>query len=407
MDDVKKESQNSYGAGGQPDNQKIDFDGERTLLHYLNILWKWKRLIILGSVLPALVVGLILLLLPSNYTVTFVYEESPTEKDYNVLLGRFHNAENLDKITNKLRESGLDEYAKKMIKARRKRSLEKMVKFKVLPFYPKRLKTTDPTTSERIGSLKAQLLHIVIVARPEKDIRAIAAIITNNFESIIPLYSMKSELDGAIREHRTKMGTIEENRFGLQLSLDREKATLAKLKNVKTNDFAKTESNIILQFNNVGDSSEYLPLTYQIQAVESRIINLEETIRENQSKYDYYRNVLSLNEMLFDEIEDKMSSYYTIGQFHSFLTNLLEGYKGQEVADYLKSYIKKVENTMSSITLITENPEVYQVPKVMLRTSAIVFVIPLMISIFAAVLLEGIQRIQAQTSEKRRSLIDK
>jgi len=218
---------------------------------------------------------------------------------------------------------------------------------------------------------------------------------------------MKSELDDAIREHRTKMGTIEENRFGLQLSLNREKATLVKLKNVKTNDFAKAESNIILQFNNVGDSSEYLPLTYQIQAVESRIINLEETIRENQSKYDYYRNVLSLNEMLFDEIEDKMSSYYTIGQFHSFLTNLLEGYKGQEVADYLKSYIKKIENTMLSITLITENPEVYQVPKFMLRTSAIVFVIPLMISIFASVLLDNLQRIRAQASEKRRSLTDK
>lgn len=391
MDDVKKESQNSYGAGGQPDSQKIDFDGERTLLHYLNILWKWKRLIILGSVLPALVAGLILFLLPSNYTVTFVYEQSPTEKDYNVLLGRFHNAENSDKITNKLRESGLDEYAKKIIKARRKRSLEKMVKFKVLPFYPKRLKTTDPTTSERIGSLKAQLLHIVIVARPEKDIAAIAAVITNNFESIIPLYSMKSELDGAIREHRTKMGTIEENRFGLQLSLDREKATLAKLKNVKTDDSATGQSNVILQFNNVADSNEYLPLPYQIQAVESRIINIEETIRENQSKYDYYRNVLSLNEMLFDEIEDKMSSYYTIGQFHSFLTNLLEGYKGQDVADYLKSYIKEIENTMSSITLITENPEAYQVRKGIVTKTVFIFLVLLMIIIFVSFLLEYLE----------------
>jgi hypothetical protein len=391
MDDAKKESQNSYGAGGQPDNQKIDFDDERTLLHYLNILWRWKRLIILGSVLPALVVGLILLLLPSNYTVTFVYEQSPTEKDYNVLLGRFHSAENLDKITNKLRESGLDEYAKKTIKARRNQSLEKMVKFKVLPFYPKRLKTTDPTTSEKIGGLKAQLLHIVIVARPEKDIRAIAAIITNNFKSIIPLYSMKSELDDAIREHRTKMGTIEENRFGLQLSLDREKATLAKLKNVKTDDSATGQSNVILQFNNVADSNEYLPLPYQIQAVESRIINIEETIRENQSKYDYYRNVLSLNEMLFDEIEDKMSSYYTIGQFHSFLTNLLEGYKDQDVADYLKSYIKKVENTMLSITLITENPEVYQVRKGIVTKTAFTFLVLLMIIIFVSFLLECLE----------------
>jgi len=391
MDDVKKESQNSYGAGGQPDSQKMDYDGERTLLHYLNILWKWKRLIILGSVLPALVVGLILFLLPSNYTVTFVYEQSPTEKDYNMLLGRFRSAENLDKITNKLRESGLDKYAKKMTKTRRKRLLEKMVKFEALPFYPKRLKTTDPTTSEKIGSLKAQLLHIVIVARPEKDIATIAAVITNNFESIIPLYSMKSELDDAIREHRTKMGTIEENRFGLQLSLDREKATLAKLKNVKTDDSATGQSNVILQFNNVADSNEYLPLPYQIQAVESRIINIEETIRENQGKYDYYRNVLSLNEMLSDEIEDKMSSYYTIGQFHSFLTNLLEGYKGQDVADYLKSYIKKVENTMSSITLITENPEVYQVRKGIVTKTAFTFLVLLMIIIFVSFLLEYLE----------------
>jgi len=69
----------------------------------------------------------------------------------------------------------------------------------------------------------------------------------------------------------------------------------------------------------------------------------------------------------------------------------LEEYKGQEVADYLKSYIKKVENTMLSITLITENPEVYQVRKGIVTKTVFIFLVLLMIIIFVSFLLEYLE----------------
>ncbi len=84
--------------------------------------------------MPALIVGLILFFSPRNYEVTYVYDVKERsiydmrgqsgydtrnrsydvsnwnldEKNYNVLLDRFYSEENLNKITNKLRENGVN-----------------------------------------------------------------------------------------------------------------------------------------------------------------------------------------------------------------------------------------------------------------------------------------------------------
>ena len=412
MNSVKNDSKNTQKTAGQTDSHNVAFDDEVTLARGLKILWKWKYLIILGAVLPAVAVGLMVFFWPRDYTVTFVYEQSLTEKDYDMLLGRFESAENLNKVVNRLRENGLGEYAEKLSEARKNQSLEKMVGFEVAPAYPKRLKTTDPTTSEKISSLRAHLLHLTIIARPQKDVAAIAAVITDNFESVVPLYSVKQEINNTIVVYKETIADIEQNKFGLEFDLDKEKGTLAKLKNIKADDFANKQDNVILHFNDVKDSNEYLPLylplPYQIQAAESRIINMEETIRGNQKIHDYYQSILHLNEKLLSKIKDEMSSYYTIGQFHLFLVGLLEDYKDREIADYLKSYIKRVENIiMLADRAVTKNPQVRLVSKLTLKKTAIVFVILLIVSVFAIFLLESIKRNQAQALEKRRSLIDK
>jgi uncharacterized protein involved in exopolysaccharide biosynthesis len=50
------------------------YEDEISLVDYVLILWKRKDLILPGSVLSALIVGLILFFSPRNYKVTYVYD---------------------------------------------------------------------------------------------------------------------------------------------------------------------------------------------------------------------------------------------------------------------------------------------------------------------------------------------
>ncbi|GAG29612.1 unnamed protein product, partial [marine sediment metagenome] len=120
--------------------EETHFEDEIDLIDYFKVIWKRKSLILLGSILPAFIVGLILFFLPRNYKVTYVYNVKDQdaydfkdqsiydvrgrsvydvrdqsvydvrdqsiydmsnwnldEKNYNVLLDRFYSAENIDK----------------------------------------------------------------------------------------------------------------------------------------------------------------------------------------------------------------------------------------------------------------------------------------------------------------------
>jgi hypothetical protein len=207
----------------------------------------------------------------------------------------------------------------------------------------------------------------------------------------------------------------------LRLEFERKKSTLEKLKNSDTEDLSRLPSDIVLHFNiepfnieplkakdldglqkfqNVGSNSAYLPLPYQIQAAETQIINLEEQIRANKEMYTYYTDLLNFDEKLFRYIKKVMPSYSTLEQFHSFLTNTLAEYNEneQQVLDYLKAYIKRIENKIANVIPLVERPKVYPVAKGTVKKSAIVFVVALMISVSAAFLLEGLKKSQAQAS---------
>ena len=195
----------------------------------------------------------------------------------------------------------------------------------------------------------------------------------------------------ATRVFRTRIAEIEENRFNLELNLKTNKSVLGKLKNIKAEIFSESTDNVTLQFD-VGSRSEYLPLGHQRRAAEARIIEIEENIKANEEKYKHYKNLLPLNEKLLAELKNNAFSYYTIQQFHSFLTDLVDSYNNNELKDYLNSYIKKIENRISASAPVTEKPRIYAVSKGAVRKNAIVFAVSLVISIFAAFLLEGLKK---------------
>ncbi len=424
------------------DPQENDvYEDEINLMGYILVLWKYKWLILLGSVLPALIVGLIFYFGPRNYKVTYVYDVrgrsiydvrnrstydggrstydvrdrstydvrsqsiydvsnwSLNEKNYRMFLDRFYSEENLNKIVNRLRENGLHGYAEQMTKASTTEGLKKFVDFEVSPPYIDLAiaKITDPVELEQIRQLNAQLLNMTVVGRPKNDIPKISLVIRDNLENVTSVYTAEQQLTAATRRLRAEIADIEENRFGLELVLKTDKAVLAKLKNIKPPVSDKGASSIALQFD-ISGKTEYLPVEYQIQATESKTIRVEGQIAANEENRSCYRDLLALNEKLLAELKGKMASYYTIQQFHSFLTALVNSYESKELKSYLNSYIKKIENRISASAPVTEKPNVWAVSKGTVKKSAIVFVIALMLSVFTAFLLEGLKKSQAQAS---------
>ncbi len=358
---------------------------EPALGRCVRLLWKRRALLGAGSLVPALLVGVLLSLWPRKYSATFVYERPLTESEYSVLLRRFYSQENLDKIIGRLREKGLSEYAGKLL-APTERAFERLIRFEVAPMYPKRLQTTDPATSERISAFQAQLLLIRIVGNSREDVSGVAAVVTGNVESILPMYEIRKAIKDSIQRFKTRAAEIADSQFNLILDLQREKAKLEKLKEL--DDDSSGAEGVILQFTDVQSSQEFLPLSYQVRAVRSKIIDLEETLAADRERYDYYLHVLDLNNRLLARIKESLLTYYTVEQFLDFLGEELLACKDERVCDYLKAYIRETQNMILINTRAGEKPVVYPVPKYIVKSSGLTLIVCLMVAGLAAVWLE-------------------
>jgi len=397
------------------------YEDEINLLDYFRVLWKRKWFIFLASVLPALVVGLAIFIGPRDYKIAYTYNMELDENAFKILENKFYSTENLEKLAEKLQASGFNKYTKRIEEVETNEGLKWSVSFEISP---SSFEVIEPSKSKYLDELQkfqqatGSLLIMHVGAQSKENIREIASVCRNNFEQIIPLYSEKEQLNNKIISFKEKMAGIEETRYTLNLELERKKSTLEKLKNSGSEGLDKLPSDIILQFNieplkakdldelhkfqNVGSNSAYLPLPYQIQAAETQIINLEEQIRTNSENYDYYSQLLKLNEKFFSHVKKVMPSYSTLEQFHSFLTNTLAEYNEneQQLLDYLKAYIKRIENKIANVIPLVERPKIYPLAKGAVKKSAIVFVVALMMSVFASFLLEGLQKSKTEAMSK-------
>ena len=358
-------------------------------MRYACLLWKHKLLIAMVSMVPTAVVALALSLWPRKYTATLVYERPLAESRYSVLLQRFYSQENLDKIADRLREQGLTDYAQRLDKARVRQSFGRLVRFEVSPMYPRRLQTTDPATSTQISAFQARLLFVQVFGDSEPGVRKFATMVTANIESVLPIYEIRNDLKESIQKYRLLAAEIEDTRFALTLDLEKERKKLEKLKAIDAAPSEAVPDSIVLQFNDVQNSREFLPLSYQVRAVQSRIIDLQETLANNARKYAFYLQVLDLDDRLLSRIEESVLTYCTAGQFMDFLTQQLQACEEDALSDYLKSTLRKTENLMLVNTRAGEKPVVYPMRKGVVRNSGLAFVVSLMVALFAAVLAES------------------
>jgi hypothetical protein len=387
-----------------------NYEDEISLIDYFIVLWKRKYFIFLASVLPALIVGIILFYLPKNYKATYVYDVRDDiertndvggcgldKTNYEILLNVFYGEENLNKLDDKFHKNGLEKYVKQISNS--SEQSEKFVEFEAVPPFLNlsKVNITDPEQLNKIRSMKALLLKVTITGKSREDIHKMSSVIRDNIEDIFPLYMVQKQLSAYVKEYNNNLADIERNRFGLRLALNDVNEVLAGLKKINAGVPGEKLDNIVLQFN-VGEQSQYLPLSYQIQAAESKRIALEGNIKANEENYKYYKDLLDLNHKIFAELNSKLSSDYTIGQYKTFLTGLAAGYEKPQLKDYLSSYVRKIENRISASKPITEKPQINPIAKGTVKKSGKVFVISLMIAVFVAFLLEGLKKGQVKTS---------
>ena len=397
MASLENDGSNKQTTGNNAQEEASIYEDEINLIDYFLVLWKRKWFILLASVLPALIVGLTIFFWPRDYKISYTYNIGLDEKAFKTLEDKFYSEENLEKLIGGLQEDGFDEYAQRLTETKTAEDLKEFVSFEISPSYFEIIKPSDAKSFDELQNIqrvKGTLLVMRIGAKSEGNIRGIALVCRKNFEQIIPMYSEKEQLNNKIVSFKEKMAGIEEERYTLNLNLERKEATLEKLKNSGSESLDKLPSDIILQFNNVGGDNAFLPLPYQIQAAKTQIINLEEQIRANKEKYDYYTGLLKLDETLFSHVEKSMPSSYTLEQFHVFLTNTLAEYKEdqQQLQDYLKAYIKRIENKIANVVPRVERPKVYPVAKGTVKKSVVVFVIALMMSVFVSLFVSFVRR---------------
>jgi hypothetical protein len=359
-----------------------------SVLRYLDILWKHKRLIAFGAVLPALVLGALLVLIPHEYKASFAYEWPLTESEYSILQRRFYSAENIGKIVEHLRKKDFTAYARKLAEAESEESREELISFDVFPAYPKRLQTTGPETSEKISEIEAPLLYLDVRGGSKANMEAICAIITDNIENVLPIYNVRADLKETIRQLMTDAAEIEDNRFTISLDLQQEQARLAKMKGVDGPAAGAAQDNLVLQMSNDPNNREMLPWPYQLRAVQSRMIELEEGLKGDQQKLDYYVKILDLNNRILRTVESRLLTEYTVGEFIGYLDGELQQAKDTDVSDYLRSYIRKTQNLIFVSTRAGEKPIVEPVKRHAVQRTVLTFIVLLMAMTFVAVALE-------------------
>ena len=239
MASLENDGSNKQTTGNDAQEEASIYEDEINLIDYFLVLWKRKWFIFLASVLPALVVGLAIFLWPRDYKISYTYNVGLGEKAFKVLEDTFYSEENIEKLVEKLQTSDFNKYAKKIAEPKTEKKLKEFIFFEISPLYSEVMKPLEAKNIEelqKLNQVKGTLLVMTIMGNPQKDMYTISSIMRNNFEKVIPIYSVKNRLVNNIEALKTNMAKIERGRFSLGLELERKKATLTKLKNLKSGD---------------------------------------------------------------------------------------------------------------------------------------------------------------------------
>lgn len=393
MDGLKNAGVVDGIAKGSP--QRESGEDEVAILDYFVLVWRHRWLVLLCSVIPTVIAGAIILLAGSSYKVTYTYSNPDfDEEDYKIFLSCFYSAPNIKKLREAFVQEGIRE-GTGFIESINSGSHKVKVHFDVWPEYEELAEAmvASPDATQVVPQ-KARLLLLSVTGNQDDDLIGAARAVRRNVEDLIPLLGAERMLKGATREFRTKALQIERGRYLLERSLESSRNVLARLKGIEPVDSRGDMKGVALQFD-IGGGSEYLPVEYHVQATEVKIAQMEENLVQTQKTYEYYRELMALHAKIFAEIEDKKNTGYGVRDLCSFLSACLNDADKTEVKAYVSSLIKTVENETSLSMPVTENPATEEVSKQLKQKTSVVFMTCLFLSVFAAFLVEGVQRRRA------------
>ena len=170
------------------DTQKTD-EAEIDLLDLFLVLLKYKWFILLATILPTVVIGLILSKLPKDYKTSYTYKVEINDTELRVLQDIFYSKENLQKLTKKIQSCEL----KNIIPNLTTGTLKQSVRFEILPslFYTN-TRTFDELLEQK--NAKGAYLLLQICHESKEVLQKIAPVYRENFEKVIPLYAEKNRL---------------------------------------------------------------------------------------------------------------------------------------------------------------------------------------------------------------------
>lgn len=372
------------------------------LIDYMFFLIRHKKTVILITVVPTILAFLIIFLLPDKYQLTYCYNQGRdkssyqsdeeyikddryfdlvkyfsnrkendqhllsewnlTQKNYQIFQSWFYSNSNMHQITDLLKENGLNEYAQKIEIASKQgqQAIRKLINFRVYPPFPNlsSIKTTDHKKINGLRKIEAELLWMEILGDNKGSIYKSASVIRHNFENIIPICIFEQFMRANTRTLNMKIMEIKENIFELNTMLDAEKELLKKLKRFTDSDITEE----------------------QILRTEFKIIDFEKNINVEDQKLKYNQELLDLNQKLSDKLNAKLFSKYTIQDFKNEINEMLDLDERKNIKNHLLYMTEKIDNRILLNTPVTENPEVTEVSKSIVKKTAAIFFISLMFS---------------------------
>ena len=352
---------------------------EIELADCFGVLWKRRYFVSLATLIPTITAAAVLFFLPKTYRSVFLYEQNLTEKNFTILLNRFYSDDNLSNLKNRLSKEELSAYGQLFNSGEQ---LKKIIVIEAVPPFVdfSKANITNPDQINKLKDMKTSLLKVNVFGKSKDQVEQLSSVVRNNIENTLSLYAIRDQLTGIIQTDNSKLAEIENGRYNLELNLKNTKLTLESLKSLNSGTVGTVPDGIAIQFN-IENQDKYLPLVSQIQAAESTRIDLEGTVKTNDENYNYYKDLLELDNRILSEIDSKLVSDYTLEQYNTYLIQLAESCKKAYEKDFLSSYARKIENLISSSKPVMEKPTIRPVASGIVKKTGIVCILSFLMSI--------------------------
>ena len=267
---IRKEGEQFSEASQYTVGQGVGKDTQETvrLIDGLNLIGRKKWTLVLMTLVPTVVAMVFLLYMDRNISMVYLYNAPLRQKNFEIFRYLFYSRENIEKVVKHLNHIGAVAYAERLEGATSSDDLRKWINFNLKVFS---------------GTDSSSLLEMKLVMKSTDPAGGIADVIRENVEQVLPMYTVVESLQRNIDDYQKRLSEIEQERSDLEFRIKEGTAVLKALKEMKPTESA---AEIILQFNQIHEDSQYLPLASQIQAYEIKMVDLEKRKENNEAQHD-------------------------------------------------------------------------------------------------------------------------